>query len=48
VQPVVRAATRGFVDTHLKPDVESARLLTADGLRPFLGGVMDDVDVPSK
>jgi len=48
VQPVVRAATRAFLDLHLRSDANAAGRLTAETLRPLLGGSIDRGDVLSK
>lgn len=47
-QPLVRAATRAFLDLHLKADADAARTLTAKGLEPLLRGGIDAVDVLAK
>ena len=47
-QPVTRAATRAFFDAHLKSDPGAARQLTAEGLRPYLSGRIDAVEVLAK
>ena len=48
VQPVTRAATLLFLDANLKSDSEAARQLTSQGLRPYLRGVVDNVEVLRK
>jgi len=45
VQPVTRAATRAFLDVHLKGDAGAAVRLSADSLRPLLRGEIDGVEV---
>ena len=48
VQPLVRAATLLFFNAHLKADAEAAKQLTADALKPYLRGAMNNVEVLSK
>jgi polyhydroxybutyrate depolymerase len=48
VQPIARAATRAFLDLHLKGDREAAKRLTAEALTPLLRGEIDAVTVLSK
>ncbi|MFM7809471.1 MAG: alpha/beta hydrolase family protein, partial [Planctomycetota bacterium] len=48
VQPVTRAATRAFLDVHLKGDADAAARLSADSLRPLLRGEIDGVEVLAK
>ncbi|MFM7259631.1 MAG: prolyl oligopeptidase family serine peptidase, partial [bacterium] len=48
VQPIVRAATRAFLDFHLKADAKAMDRMTAEGLKPFLRGEINAVEVLSK
>lgn len=48
VQPVTRAATLLFFDAHLKGDQEAVKRLTQDGLRPYLKGKINQVEVLAK
>lgn len=48
VQKVVRAATLLFFDNHLKPNQIGMHELTTEGLRKYLHGMVDDVEVRSK
>jgi len=48
VQPVVRAATRAFLDLHLKGDQAAAKRLTSEALNPLLRGEIDAVTVITK
>lgn len=48
VQPVTRAATLLFFDTHLKGDADAAKRLTQAGLRPYLKGKVNRVEVLQK
>jgi predicted dienelactone hydrolase len=48
VQPVTRIATRAFFDLHLKSDASAAERLRAEGLKPFLRGTIDRVEVLAK
>jgi poly(3-hydroxybutyrate) depolymerase/predicted dienelactone hydrolase len=48
VQPITRAAMRAFLDLHLKSDAAAGRRLTVEGLKPFLRGGIDGVDVLAK
>ncbi|MFM8733151.1 MAG: prolyl oligopeptidase family serine peptidase [Phycisphaerales bacterium] len=48
VQPVTQAVTLAFFDIHLRGDTDAANRLTADGLRPFLRGDIDGLEVLSK
>ena len=45
VQPLTRAATLRFLDANLKSDRSAAATLTEAGLRPYLRGVVDKVEV---
>jgi hypothetical protein len=45
---VTRAATRAFLDLHLRSQPEAAKRLTAEALRPLLQGGIDSVEVLSK
>lgn len=45
VQPVTRAAILLFLDANLRSDKSSAAKLTEAGLRPYLRGVVDKVEV---
>lgn len=45
VQPLVRAATRAFLDQHLKGQPDAASRLTEAGLAPHLRGAVDRVEV---
>ena len=45
VQPVTRAATRAWFDLHLKSEPAAAGRLSEAGLRPFLRGEIDVIDV---
>lgn len=45
VQPITRAAILLFLDAHLKSDKSAASRLTEDGLKPYLQGVVDRVEV---
>jgi predicted dienelactone hydrolase len=45
VQPLVRAATLLFFNAHLKADAEAAKQLTADALKPYLHGAVNNVEV---
>lgn len=47
-QPVVRAATLLFFNACLKGDAGAAKQLTADGLRPYLHGSVDNLEVLRK
>jgi|GEM_PF-242989 len=48
VQPVTRAATLAFLDLHLRGDAEAAKVLTTEGMRPYLRGSVDSADVSLK
>lgn len=48
VQPLVRAATLLFFNTHLKADASSTGILTTNGLQMYLRGAIDSVEVRSK
>jgi predicted dienelactone hydrolase len=48
VQPVVRAATLAFFDACLKDDASARSRLTTAGLRPYLRGRVDAIEVMSK
>lgn len=48
VQPITRIATRAFFDAHLKSDAQAARILSEEGLRPYLRGAVTRVDVLAK
>lgn len=48
VQSIVRAATLLFFQAHLKGDAAAATQLTTDGLKPYLHGKIDNVEVRSK
>ena len=48
VQPVTRAATRAFLDLHLKGDQGAAKRLTPESLKPLLRGEVDAVGVLAK
>jgi predicted dienelactone hydrolase len=48
VQTVVRAATLLFFDAHLKNNPGSAGQITADALKPYLSGVVNNLEVFSK
>ena len=48
VQGVTRAATRAFLDLHLKSDAAAAARLTQAELVPLLHGTIDKVEVMSK
>jgi predicted dienelactone hydrolase len=48
VQPLVRAATLLFFRGHLDGDTEAARQLSVDGLKPYLRGGVNGVDVLTK
>ena len=48
VQPIARAATLAFFDLHLKGDEAARRMLSVDGLKPLLRGVVDRVEVLTK
>jgi len=48
VQPVVRAATRAFLDLHLKGDQAAAKRLTSEAMTPLLRGEIDAVTVITK
>jgi predicted dienelactone hydrolase len=48
VQPVVRAATVLFFDAYLKSDAKARRSLTAEELRPYLRGTVDDLEILQK
>ncbi|MFZ9201855.1 MAG: hypothetical protein ACO23N_05455 [Opitutales bacterium] len=48
VQPITRAATLLFFDANLKSDKEAGRQLSSQGLRPYLTGAVDKVEVLSK
>lgn len=45
VQPVTRAATLLFFDTHLKGDAEAGKKLTKAGIQPYLRGEVDSAEV---
>ena len=45
VQPVTRAATLLFFETHLKGDAEAAKKLTKAGIQPYLRGEVDTAEV---
>ena len=45
VQPITRAAILLFLDAHLKSDRSGVSTLTEDGLKPYLKGVVDKVEV---
>jgi hypothetical protein len=48
VQPVTRAATLLFFETHLRGDAEAGKRLTQAGLRPYLKGKINQVEVLAK
>lgn len=48
VQPISKAATLSFFNTHLKADSSDAANLTTDGLRRYLRGSVDSVEVRSR
>ncbi len=48
VQPVTRAATLLFFDAHLKGDEGAGKRLTQTGLRPYLKGKINQVEVLAK
>ena len=48
VQPIVRAATRAFLDLHLKSDASAAKTLSFEALKPMLHGAIDGVEVLTK
>lgn len=48
VQPVVRAATLLFFNAYLKGDASARKALTSDGLKPYLRGSVNTVEVLSK
>ena len=48
VQPVVRAATLLFFNAYLKGDSSARKALTSAGLKPYLRGSVDTVEVMSK
>jgi predicted dienelactone hydrolase len=48
VQPVTRAVTRAFLDLHLKGEGGAAEILTVEGLKPYLRGPIDTVEILSK
>jgi len=48
VQPVVRAATLLFFNAYLKRDATAKKLLSAEGLRPYLRGSANSIEVSSK
>jgi predicted dienelactone hydrolase len=48
VQPVTRAATLLFFETNLKGDAEAGKRLTQAGLRPYLKGKIDQIEVLAK
>lgn len=48
VQPVVRVATLLFFNAYLKEDGDAKQMLTAEGLRPYLTGEVDEVEVQKK
>jgi predicted dienelactone hydrolase len=45
VQPIVRAATLLFFNAHLRADSEAAKQLQGDLLKPYLRGVVTNVEV---
>jgi predicted dienelactone hydrolase len=47
-QPIVRTATLLFFNAHLKADPAAAEKLTTDGLKPYLRGAVDSVEVRRK
>jgi predicted dienelactone hydrolase len=47
-QPLVRAATLLFFDVCLKGEVAARGSLTVDGLRPYLRGVVNNIEVMDK
>ena len=48
VQPLVRAATLMFFNAHLNADREAPKQLTPTGLKPYLRGVVNRVEVLTK
>lgn len=48
VQPIARVATLRFLDLHLRRDASAARILSQDGLSPYLRGAVDGVTVLAK
>jgi polyhydroxybutyrate depolymerase len=48
VQPITRAATRAFLDLHLNGKADAAGPLSVEGLKPYLRGPIDKVEVLSK
>jgi len=48
VQPIVRAATLLFFDACLKADAAARQTLTVEGLRPYLRGVVNNIEVMDK
>jgi predicted dienelactone hydrolase len=48
VQPIVRAATRAFLDRHLKADPAPRSAISVEALEPLLSGKIDRVEVLAK
>jgi predicted dienelactone hydrolase len=48
VQPVVRVATLLFFNACLKADAAARRTLSVEGLRPYLRGVVNNIEVMDK
>jgi predicted dienelactone hydrolase len=48
VQPIVRAATLLFFETHLRGNNVAKAALSVDALRPFLHGVVNDLELLQK
>lgn len=48
VQPFVRAATLLFFNAYLKVDATAKKSLTTDGLRPYLRGSVNNMEIMSK
>ena len=48
VQPTTKAATLLFFNIHLKGDAHAEQLLTTNGLKPYLRGSVNSVEVRSK
>jgi len=48
VQPIVRAATLLFFNACLKADAAARQSLTVEGLRPYLRGVVNNIEVMDK
>ena len=48
VQPVVRAATLLFFNAYLKGDANAKKELTAAGLKPYLRGSVNNIEVMNK